>query len=80
MRIVLTADQVASRKAEQKAFRDSLPKGKVSVKWIQLSAGWQVYKGRNRIAGCSGSSENEALEQYLFSLGDITDEEKKQYL
>ena len=57
MKILLTDDQKAAIAADQKAFRDSLPKGKVSARWIQQTAGWQVYKGRNRIAGCSGGSE-----------------------
>ena len=64
MKIIITPEQRAQLDAEHAERVASLPEGRVSVRFVQSRAGWQVYKGRKRIDGASHDTADGALDLY----------------
>ena len=42
--------------------KDELPKGKISVRWVQSRGGYQVYIGGKIIPVCSGDTPEDSLD------------------
>lgn len=45
--------------------KQPLPEGKMTMRWVQSRAVWQIYIGGRYVSGCSGSTHGEAVEQLM---------------
>jgi hypothetical protein len=64
MKIIITPEQQAQLDAAHAERVASLPEGRVSVRFVDSRAAWQVYKGRKRIDIATHDTPDGALDLY----------------